>query len=245
MEASNIRRGVWGDRHCPPNLFMNPNGRALVIGASGGIGAALAAALGADPHYEVIALSRSSTPAIDLTDEASIAAAADWVGGPLHLIINAVGALHIDGRAPEKRLAELSATKLAAAFAVNAIGPALVLKHFSPLLARDERAVFATLSARVGSIGDNGLGGWYGYRASKAALNQFVRTAAIEIARTRPHALVLCLHPGTVKTRLSAPITGGSRGSDPALAAAQILTVIGQAQHSGVFLDQTGAMVPW
>ena len=201
--------------------------------------------MGADPHYEVVALSRTSVPAIDLTDEASIAAAAARVGGPLHLIINAVGALHIDGRPPEKRLAELSAAKLAAAFALNAIGPALVMKHFAPLLARDERAVFATLSARVGSIGDNGLGGWYGYRASKAALNQFVRTAAIEIARTRPHALVLCLHPGTVKTRLSAPITGGSRGSDPAVAAAQLLSVIAAATQSGVFLDHPGASVPW
>ena len=224
---------------------MNPNGRALVIGASGGIGAALAAALGADPYYEVIALSRTGVPAIDLTDEASIAAAADRVGGPLHLIINAVGALHIDGRAPEKRLAELSAARLAAAFAVNAIGPALVLKHFAPLLARDERAVFATLSARVGSIGDNRLGGWYGYRASKAALNQFVRTAAIEIGRTRPHAFVLCVHPGTVKTRLSAPITGGTRGRDPAVAAAQLLAVIRAVKQSGVFVDQTGAIVPW
>jgi NAD(P)-dependent dehydrogenase (short-subunit alcohol dehydrogenase family) len=89
------------------------------------------------------------------------------------------------------------------------------------------------------------LGGWYGYRASKAALNQFVRTAAIEIARTRPGAVVLCLHPGTVKTRLSVPITGGSRGSDPAVAAGQLLAVIGAATQTGVFLDQNGETVPW
>ncbi len=221
---------------------MNPTHRALVIGATGGIGAALAAALGADPAVDVRTLSR---PEIDLTNEASIATAAARIGGPLHLIINAVGALHINGRAPEKRLTELDAPTLAAAFAVNAIGPALVLKHFAPLLPREGRSVFATLSARVGSIGDNGLGGWYGYRASKAALNQFVRTAAIEIARTRPGAVVLCLHPGTVKTRLSVPITGGSRGADPAVAAGQLLAVMAAAQQTGAFLDQNGETVPW
>ena len=225
--------------------YMNHERRAVVIGATGGIGAALTAALLADPRYRVVALSRASTPAIDVMHEASIAAAAAHVGGPLHLIINAAGALHVGGRPPEKRLGDLTADALAMAFALNAIGPALVLKHFAPLLARDGRAVFATLSARVGSIGDNGLGGWYGYRASKAALNQLVRTAAIEIARTRPQALVLSLHPGTVKTRLSAPITGGSRGSDPAVAAAQILGVIEAATESGVFLDQNGIVVPW
>jgi NAD(P)-dependent dehydrogenase (short-subunit alcohol dehydrogenase family) len=214
--------------------------RALVIGASGGIGGALVTALRAAARYEVVALSR---PAIDVTDESSIAAAAAAIGAPLHLIINTVGALHIDGHAPEKRLADLQPERLAAMFALNAIGPALVMKHFAPLLARDTRCVMATLSARVGSIGDNGLGGWYGYRASKAALNQFVRTAAIEIARTRPQALVLCLHPGTVKTNLSTPIT--QRGVEPAIAAAQLLEVMEKANSSGVFLDQHGVAVPW
>jgi NAD(P)-dependent dehydrogenase (short-subunit alcohol dehydrogenase family) len=219
--------------------------RALIIGASGGIGSALAAALGADPHTELHALSRHSLPPIDVTDEASVAAAAAAIGAPLHLIINAAGALHVNNRRPEKQLRDLDAPTLQAAFALNAIGPALVLKHFAPLLPRNERAVFATLSARVGSIGDNHLGGWYGYRASKAALNQFVRTAAIEIARTRPQAMVLCIHPGTVKTRLSVPITGGMRGDEPAVAAARILAVIEGARETGVFLDQNGEVVVW
>jgi NAD(P)-dependent dehydrogenase (short-subunit alcohol dehydrogenase family) len=229
---------------------LAPGRRVLIIGATGGIGAALAHALRAqalrdEAGTELICLSRDSAPPIDVTDEASVAAAAVAVGAPLHVIINAAGALHVNGRPPEKQLRDLDGPTLQAAFAVNAVGPALVLKHFAPLLPRDERAVFATLSARVGSIGDNHLGGWYGYRASKAALNQFVRTAAIEIARTRPLAVVLCIHPGTVKTRLSAPITGGMRGDEPAVAAARILAVIEGTSETGVFLDQNGETVMW
>lgn len=219
--------------------------RIVIAGATGGIGAALAALLAGDPEREVIALSRSFDPPCDLTREADIAAAAARIGAPVHMLINAAGALHIAGQGPEKRLPELDAARLAASFAVNTIGPALLLKHFAPLLPREGRSVIAMLSARVGSIGDNHLGGWYGYRASKAALNQILRTAAIEIVRTRPQALVLAVHPGTVKTRLSAPVTGGTRGSDPALAAAQIWRVLEQAEQTGVFLDQNGVVVPW
>ena len=134
---------------------------------------------------------------------------------------------------------------MARAFAINAIGPALLLKHFTELLPRSGRCVFATLSARVGSIGDNGLGGWYSYRASKAALNQLLRTAAIEVARRRPQAVLLALHPGTVRTALSGPFTRPDQGLTPEEAALRLLLVMDAAQHTGSFLDQDGLTVAW
>jgi len=177
--------------------------KAVVIGATGGIGAALVGILAA--RGEVIRIGRATTPGLDLLDEASIAAAAGVVGPGLHLVIDATGFLHNDLFQPEKVLRQIDPTHLAYSFAVNATGPALLMKHFLPLLARGERAVFATLSARVGSISDNRLGGWYSYRAAKAALNQLMRTAAIELARTHKQAICVALHPGTVDTGLSGP----------------------------------------
>ena len=165
--------------------------------------------------------------------------------GPFTRIIDATGALTIGRHGPEKRLADLDPAHMAAAFAINAIGPALLIKHFSELLPRQGRCVFATLSARVGSIGDNRLGGWYSYRASKAALNQIWRTASVEVARRRPDALVLALHPGTVRTGLSAPFTTPDQGASPEAAAAGLLAVMDAATETGVFLDQNGAPVPW
>ena len=169
---------------------------AAVVGATGGIGRALVAALAADGRYGVVhALSRSGEPApgaragtIDIGDEESIRAAASRVaeGLPLRLVIVATGLLHGPDLMPEKSWRDLDPERLATAFRVNAIGPALVAKHLLPLLPRSGRSVFAALSARVGSIGDNRLGGWYGYRASKAALNQILRNAAIELARSKP-----------------------------------------------------------
>ncbi len=195
----------------------------------------------------VVALTRRSEPGLDLTDENSIAKAAEELRHkePFGRIVDATGVLTIDGRGPEKRLAELDPALLARAFAINAIGPALLLKHFSPLLPREGRCVFATLSARVGSIGDNQLGGWFGYRASKAALNQIWRTAAIEIARKRPDAVLLALQPGTVRTRLSAPFTAAEQGFTPAEAAEKLIAVMDSADESGVFLDHAGLSVPW
>jgi NAD(P)-dependent dehydrogenase (short-subunit alcohol dehydrogenase family) len=148
---------------------------------------------------------------IDLQDEASIAGAASALAeyGPLDLILVASGLLHSERIAPEKSYRQLSAASLDRYFAVNATGPALVAKHFLPLLRRDRPAVFSALSARVGSIGDNRLGGWYGYRASKAALNMIVKTLAIELARTHDKAVCVALHPGTVATDLSAPFRRG------------------------------------
>jgi NAD(P)-dependent dehydrogenase (short-subunit alcohol dehydrogenase family) len=225
---------------------------AVIVGATGGIGAALLNRLNRDERFDrVLGVSRSGSPALDLTDEGSIAACAAHIsalGGELRLVIDATGALTLDGAAPEKSLRQLDAARLAAQFAVNAIGPALLMKHLLPLLPKQGRSVFATLSARVGSIGDNHLGGWYGYRASKAALNQFVRTASIELARTRPEAVCVALHPGTVATRLSRPfVDGGPNVLSPDEAAKRLLEVIAglSASDSGAFFDYDGRPIVW
>lgn len=224
---------------------------AVVVGGSGGVGAALVAALRDCPAYdEVLALGRRGSPALDLLDEASIAAAAAAVRarGVPTLVFDATGFLHGGGMEPEKSWRELDPAHLAHAFAINAIGPALLMKHFLPLLPRDRRAVFATLSAKVGSIGDNRLGGWYAYRASKAALNQLVRTASVELRRSRPQAICVALHPGTVDTGLSAPFAkSGLQVQAPALAAQRLLTVLAglKAEDSGEFFDYRGERLPW
>ena len=216
----------------------------MIIGATGGIGAALTAALAGTPVHP---LGRSSDPPIDLSDETSISTAAARLlaHAPFGRIVVATGALTIEGTGPEKRLADLDPAVMARAFAINAIGPALLIKHFAALLPREGRSVFAVLSARVGSIGDNRLGGWYSYRASKAALNQVVRTAAVEVARRRPAAVLLALHPGTVRTGLSAPFTAADQAMTADDAARRLLTVMDAATQSGVFLDYDGAVVPW
>lgn len=248
-------------------------GLALVVGASGGLGAALHRRLCSDIRFAQVwgagrGLSNPDDPddraapsdknpsdlVIDITDESSIELAATWmgelarVGSPLRLVIDATGFLHGDGFEPEKSWRQLNAAHMAHSFAVNAIGPALLMKHFLPLLPASGKAVFATLSAKVGSIGDNRLGGWYSYRASKAALNQLVRTAAIELARKQPQAICVALHPGTVATRLSAPFAkSGLEVQTPEAAAERLLAVIDglTAADSGGFFNHLGQALPW
>ncbi|WP_061237520.1 SDR family NAD(P)-dependent oxidoreductase [Ectopseudomonas composti] len=222
--------------------------KALVIGASGSIGQAFCQQLRADPNCAgVRELSRSSSPALDLEDPASIAAAAAALAGdgPYQLILHAAGLLHRDGIAPEKSLAAIDAEALQAVFQVNALGPALVLRHFLPLL--DKQGAMAMLSAKVGSIGDNRLGGWYTYRASKAALNMLIKTAAIELARSKPKARLLALHPGTVISKLSQPFRGAAAARPAELAAAQMLQVIDSLgpAHSGSFHAYDGQPLAW
>jgi len=226
-------------------------GVAVVFGASGGIGAALVEAIRAAKRFEhVVAFSRSTSPSIDLLDEASLERAAAFAAdkGELRLVINATGFLHDDRQAPEKSWRQLDAVTLARSLALNAIGPALIMKHVLPRLPRSGKAVFATISARVGSIGDNRLGGWYSYRTSKAALNQLVRTAAVELARRSPDALCIALHPGTVATALSAPFAAaGLEVHSPQAAARHLLAVVDQltAEASGGFFDWRARPVPW
>ena len=190
---------------------------------------------------------------LDVTDENSIASAAAHVAeyvDCLHLLINVAGVLHGKHMQPERRLEQIDADALALSFAVNATGPALVAKHFHPLLAHDERAVLASISARVGSIADNRLGGWYGYRASKAAQNMMTKTLSIELARRAPNVICVALHPGTVDTDLSKPFQRSVPADElfsPKLAAAQLLTVIDSltTDDSGSFFDWQGEPIPW
>lgn len=226
--------------------------RALVLGASGALGSAFVEALHADTACShVVGLSRSSEPAFRLEDEASMAAAAAALlaesQGPFHLMIDATGALVIDGQGPEKHLGALNATQLARAFEVNTIGPALLFKHFVPLLATEQRSIYAKLSARVGSISDNHKGGWYGYRAAKAALNMVLQTAAIEAARKRPQLVVAAMQPGTVASNLSAPFVPAKDCLTPAQSVAGLLGALDglPAQAAAHFVDYKGEAIPW
>ncbi len=221
--------------------------RAIIFGASGGIGAALIDALRARGDYaQVLAGARSGDADFhfDLTDEPSIAAVASAHPGPFDLIVIATGLLHRgDTLGPEKSWRALEAVTMADVFTVNTIGPALIAKHFLPLLHRDRRAVFAALSARVGSISDNRLGGWHSYRASKAALNMLMQNFAIELAQRNPMAVVASLHPGTVDSGLSRPfqrnVVAGKLFS-PAQSAQSMLGVI-----DGLTPADSGRLFAW
>lgn len=224
---------------------------AVVIGSTGGIGRALVEALEAQGTFdEVIGLSRRTIPPVDVIDETTISAAACAVAsrGTLRLILDATGILAEGPAVPEKTMRAIDPETMARHFAINAIGPVLLMKHFLPLLPRQGGALFATISAKVGSIGDNRLGGWYSYRASKAALNQLVRTAAIELSRTHPQAICVAVHPGTVATPLSSPFAKNKLNVlAPADAALDLLAGIARLgpQDSGGFFDRHGAPLPY
>ena len=246
---------------------------AMITGASRGIGLALAHRLLDEGRADrVYAAARSASESdglavlqerhgdalrpvdMDVTDPASLEAASKRIGGEtdrLHLLVSCAGILHDeDGVRPEKRLEQVRLESLRSVFDVNAFGPLLVAHAFHSLLAHDERAVLASLSARVGSIGDNRAGGWYGYRASKAAQNMFTRTLAIELKRRAPRCICVALHPGTVDTQLSRPFQRGvpeGKLFAPDRAASQLLTVIDGLSEadSGSFLAWDGSKIPW
>ncbi len=231
------------------------SGAAVVIG-TGGIGRALANELEQrGEHALVLRLGRSTERRLDYADESSVSQSADWVsqqcqgaGLPLTLVIVATGFLHGTQGQPERSWSHLQPDHLAHSFLVNTIGPALVIKHFLPLLPRQGPCKAVFLSARVGSITDNQLGGWYGYRAAKAALNQLVKTASIEQARRNRQAAVVALHPGTVDTPLSAPFAKQGLNLRPSdLAAREIAGVIAglDGGQNGSFVDYQGLPVPW
>lgn len=229
-------------------LASLPRGyRAVVLGASGGIGSAIADELRSDPNcLQLVTFSRRDD-AFDITNEESVAAAAADTADGLHLVFCATGGLVVDGVGPEKSLKQIVPDVMMRQFALNAIGPALVLKHFAPKLARSDRSIVALLSARVGSIGDNRLGGWISYRASKAALNQIVRTASFEVNRTHPRAVIVALHPGTVATRMTADYSTRHRRLDPSESACAMLDVIDRLTpaDTGRFFAYDGLPVAW
>lgn len=232
-----------------PVLFP-PKFKSLVIGAGGALGHAFADYLESLPDSgPVLRVSRSLGYDFDLRDPDSIERLGAGLGGqgPFHLIIDATGALTIDGVGPEKALSRLEHDALLKSFAVNAIGPALMLRQTAPLLASGD-AIYAKLSARVGSIADNRKGGWYGYRASKAAMNMILQTAAIELQRRNPQLRVVALQPGTVRSELSAPFQAAVPDLlEPADSVAGMMTAMMSLEPtSGAqFIDYAGRGIPW
>jgi NAD(P)-dependent dehydrogenase (short-subunit alcohol dehydrogenase family) len=222
---------------------------ALVIGSSGTIGSHFVKLLESNPSCsKVTAIHRNSAHAIDYHRPETIQTAADSLAelGPFQLIINTIGVLHSEQWMPEKKLDDLNHTQLAEMFNTNTIGPALTIKYFSKLL-DPKHGVMATLSAKVGSIEDNRLGGWYSYRASKAALNMIIKTASIEFARTKPNIALIALHPGTVNSGLSQPFRGQQIGRDPMEAVSDMFRVLEKVskEDSGSFLTYSGEKLPW
>jgi len=217
----------------------------LIMGASGGVGSALATAYAARGD-QVTGLSRS-VDGLDLTDEASIQAHIGGLNGPFDVVLIASGALEIDGAEPEKTIKSITQKAMMDQFALNAVGPALVLRHAADLLPRDGRGVFAVLSARVGSIGDNKLGGWISYRSAKAAVNQIVHTSSIELARSHKHSICVALHPGTVKTPFTEKYLARHPAVEASEAAENLLSVIDGlgVKDTGQFFDWAGKPVPW
>jgi len=233
----------------PASIFDSAY-KALVIGASGAIGSAFVQAFQADPRcLHVQAVSRSDGSGFDLFDPKSIEKQALICGafGPYRVIVDATGALTIEGIGPEKSLAQLDSSALMRNFEINAVGPVMALRHFAPLLASGP-CIYAKLSARVGSISDNQKGGWYGYRASKAALNMLLQTAAIELQRKNPQLRVVALQPGTVKSALSKPFAGNvSHLLEPHDSVAGMLAALkGLSPKSGAhFVDYRGEGIAW
>ena len=239
---------------------LGQNLRVAVVGASGGIGAALVEQLiTSDQVAQVHALSRQIKPhpsskvsnlAFDFTDEDSLEASAQVLAevGPLDIVILATGLLQGNGIAPEKNLRALSFEGFEKSFMTNAIGPAMTARYFLPLMRRDGKAVFAALSARVGSISDNHIGGWYAYRSAKAALNMILKTLSIEMGRRFKNLIIIGLHPGTVDTKFSKPFQGNvpdGKLFTPEYSAKKLLSVIDQVtpDNSGDLLDWAGKTV--
>ena len=235
---------------------MSTNYLALVIGSGGGLGAALLSQLESDPRYaQAIGLSRSTQVGVYYDDETSLVKAAEYItdvcktsGLELRLLVVATGFLHGEQGQPERSFTNLDAAYLDQVFKINTLGPALVMKHFLPLLPKTGRCVAGFMSAKVGSISDNALGGWYGYRASKAALNQLVKTASIELTRRNKESICVSLHPGTVATALSEPFAKTGLNVRPAAeAASDLLAVLAglSAFDTGCLVDYLGQKLPF
>ncbi|WNZ23518.1 SDR family NAD(P)-dependent oxidoreductase [Leptolyngbya sp. NK1-12] len=252
-------------RDSAPTQAESSSTAALIVGASQGIGLEFVRQLlpradrlyatYRDPQAELLTIQdpRLRCLPLDITDESQIAAAIAEIQAEttvLHTVINCVGVLHEGMMQPEKSLRQLNAEQLLRYFQINSIGAVLLAKHVQPLLKHTHRSIFATISAKIGSIGDNQLGGWYGYRASKAALNMLMRTAAIEYKRTCPRTIVVMLHPGTTDTRLSRPF---QRNVPPEKlfsverTVGQLITILDglEESDSGEFFSWDGSRLPW
>jgi NAD(P)-dependent dehydrogenase (short-subunit alcohol dehydrogenase family) len=232
---------------------MNKENIALVIGGTGSIGSAVINELKNQNFINIISLSRSSNPPLDLLDESSIEKAADFIKNQqksLCLLFDATGILHNEdqNQMPEKTYKNIDLTFMKKNFEINVMGPALVMKHFLPLLDKDQKSIFATLSAKVGSISDNRYGGWYSYRASKAALNQMIKTASIELKMKNRNAICVAIHPGTVTSKLSKPFQKDNlKIQSNEESAKNIAEVIGglKMSDSGLFFDWNGSIINW
>jgi NAD(P)-dependent dehydrogenase (short-subunit alcohol dehydrogenase family) len=232
---------------------MNKENIALVIGGTGSIGSAIINELKNQNFTNIINLSRSSNPPLDLLDESSIEKAADFIKNQqksLCLLFDATGILHNEdqNQMPEKTYKNIDLTFMKKNFEINVMGPALVMKHFLPLLDKDQKSIFATLSAKVGSISDNRYGGWYSYRASKAALNQMIKTASIELKMKNRNAICVAIHPGTVTSKLSKPFQKDNlKIQSNEESAKNIAEVIGglKMSDSGLFFDWNGSIINW
>ncbi len=232
---------------------MNKENIALVIGGTGSIGSAIINDLKNRNFTNIISLSRSSNPPLDLLDESSIEKAADFIKGQqksLCLLFDATGILHNEdqNQMPEKTYKNIDLTFMKKNFEINVMGPALVMKHFLPLLDKDQKSIFATLSAKVGSISDNRYGGWYSYRASKAALNQMIKTASIELKMKNKNAICVAIHPGTVTSKLSKPFQKDNLKIQSNEESAKNITRVImdlKVSDSGLFFDWNGSIINW
>ena len=232
---------------------MNKNNLAIIIGNTGSIGSALMNELHKQNFKHVIGLGKSTNPRLDLLDESSIEQSANFIKEkniPVSLIFDATGILHEknSNQMPEKTYKNINYNFMKKNFEINVMGPALIMKYFLPLLDQTNKSIFATLSAKVGSISDNRYGGWYSYRASKAALNQMIKTASIELKSKNKHAICLAIHPGTVTSKLSEPFQKSDLKIQSAEESAKhIFHILFNSQHedSGSFLSWDGSKISW
>lgn len=228
-------------------IFFNSNCRALILGSSGSIGQAIVKILEEKIGVDNVVGISGRSHGFDLMEPKTISLEAEKQSGVFNLILDATGALEINGNGPEKSFQSLNYENMLDHFKVNTIGPAMIIKHFIKFLPKTSKSVFVTLSARVGSIEDNKLGGWVAYRSSKSALNQVVKTASIELARMNPQSVCMALHPGTVKSKLTERYLGRHPYVEPDVAAANIVKVIESkdSNHTGGFYDYKGDIIPW
>ena len=230
---------------------MNKENLVVIIGGTGAIGNAIAIEIGKLGFKEILKIGTKTNPSIDFNDESTIIKTAEFIkkkNKPISILFDATGILHHENSMPEKTLKSIDIDFAKKNFLINSIGPALLIKHFAVLLDSENKSVFATLSAKVGSISDNGYGGWYSYRASKAALNQLIKTASIEMKVKNKKAVFLALHPGTVKSDLSQPFQKANlKIQEPEESAKHLVKILDSVDQSqtGKFFNWDGSELPW